>query len=113
VGRRDREVLAVVLTHPEEVEPDLLGEHPLLDDVADHLRLMQRPTVRVDGDVAERVHTELDHEHHRRRRRRHARGRARETGPLGARTAPGAHALAPRLDPYDDVSEGWVRWGLP
>ena len=42
IGSRDREVLAVVLADAEEVEPDLIGQHALGDDVADHLRLRQQ-----------------------------------------------------------------------
>ena len=38
LGRRDREVVAVVLADAEEVEAELVGEHGLVDDVADDLR---------------------------------------------------------------------------
>ena len=37
-GARDREVGAVVLADAEEVDADLVGEHGLVDDVADDLR---------------------------------------------------------------------------
>ena len=35
LGRRDREVVAVVLADAEEVEAELIGEHGLGDDVAE------------------------------------------------------------------------------
>ncbi len=58
VGGGDGEVVAVVLAHAEEVEPDLVGQHALGDHVADHLRLREARAVGVDGDVAERVQAE-------------------------------------------------------
>ena len=39
LGRRDRELVAVVLADAEEVEAEPVGEHRLLDDVAQHLRV--------------------------------------------------------------------------
>ena len=59
VGRGDREVRAVVLAEPEEVEPEPVGQHGLGDDVAHHLRLRQRLPVRVHRHVAERVQPQL------------------------------------------------------
>ena len=45
-GARDREVGAVVLADAEEVEAEVVGEHRLLDHIADHLRGVQRLAVR-------------------------------------------------------------------
>ena len=42
LGRGDREVGAVVLADAEEVDADLVGQHGLVDDVAEHLRVRQR-----------------------------------------------------------------------
>ena len=44
----------------EEVDAGLVGEHRLLDKVADHLRMRQQVAVRAGGDVAEGVETELE-----------------------------------------------------
>ena len=59
VGGRNREVGAVMLPHREVVDAHAVGETALLDDVADHLRLMDRGAGGVDGDVAESVEPEL------------------------------------------------------
>lgn len=59
----DGEVAAVVLAHAEEVEPDLVGEHALIDDVPDHLRVVLRLALGVAGDPAEGVQAELDVSH--------------------------------------------------
>ena len=53
--RRDREVGAVMLADPDEVDPQLVGEYRLLDDVPDHLRVGS-----AWGDVAERVEAKFD-----------------------------------------------------
>ena len=58
VGRRQREVIGVVLADPEEVDADLVGEDALLDEVADRLGVRQRAAVGVVGDVAEGVEAE-------------------------------------------------------
>ena len=47
--RRDREVRPVVLADAEDVEPDLVGEHDLLDEVAQPLRGADRPAGRGSG----------------------------------------------------------------
>ena len=60
LGRGHGEVVAVVFADAEEVEAEAVGEHGLVDDVADHLRLAQAVAVGVDGDVAERVEAEFD-----------------------------------------------------
>jgi hypothetical protein len=60
LGRRDGEVLAVVLADANEIEPDALGEHGFLDDVANHLRLRQRRALRAACDIAKRVEAELE-----------------------------------------------------
>ncbi|OEI67360.1 hypothetical protein Cus16_2959 [Curtobacterium sp. ER1/6] len=55
----DDEVLAVVLTHADEVDADLVGEDGLVDDVADGLRVGPEGAVGALGDVAEGVEAEL------------------------------------------------------
>ena len=60
LGRGDGEVVAVVLADAEEIEPQLVGEHGLGDDVAQHLRVGQEPLLRVPGHVAERIDAELE-----------------------------------------------------
>jgi hypothetical protein len=37
VGGRQREVIGVVFTDPEEVHADLVGKDPLFDDIPDRL----------------------------------------------------------------------------
>ena len=59
LGRRDREVGAVMFADTERVEAGLIGDHRLFDDVAQDLRLRQRLTVVREGHVTERVHAEL------------------------------------------------------
>ena len=60
LGRGDGEVGAVVLADAEEVDAQLVGQHGLVDDVADDLRLRQRAPVGVAGDVAERIEAEFE-----------------------------------------------------
>ena len=50
----------MVFAEADEVEPDLVGERPLRDDIAQDLRVRQRPAVAVDGDVSERIETQFD-----------------------------------------------------
>ena len=58
--RRDGEVRAVVLADPEDVEPDLVGERRLLDQVAQPLCGRDRPARdRVGGELREGVETEF------------------------------------------------------
>ena len=42
LGRGDREISPVVLAKADEVDAELVGQHRLVDDVADHLRMRQR-----------------------------------------------------------------------
>ena len=58
--RRHGEIGAVMLADAEEVDAELVGEHGLLDHVADDLRLRQRLAVGADGDVAEGVEAEFE-----------------------------------------------------
>ena len=58
VGGGHREVVGVVLADAEEVDADLVGEHALLDDAADRLRVGERPAAVVVDQVAERVEAE-------------------------------------------------------
>ena len=51
---------AVVLPHPEEREADLVGEHRLIDDVADRLRVADELAGGVARHVAERVESEFE-----------------------------------------------------
>jgi len=48
----------VVLTDAKEVDPHLVGEDPLFDEVADRLGMGDRAVVFVVGDVAESVEPE-------------------------------------------------------
>ncbi len=59
LGRGYGEIGAVVLADAEEVDADLVGEHRLVDDVADHLGVRQQAPVRRVGDVAESVQPEF------------------------------------------------------
>jgi hypothetical protein len=43
----------VVLTEADEIDAQLIGEHGLVNDVADDLGLRKRATVGVAGDVAD------------------------------------------------------------
>ncbi len=58
LGRRDGCTRAVVLTEREGVDADLVGEDGLADDLADGLRVRDRPAGVVVRDVAERVQAE-------------------------------------------------------
>jgi hypothetical protein len=60
LGGGHREIGTVVLADAEEVEPELVGEDRLVDDVADDLGGRERPAGRVEGDVAEGVETQLE-----------------------------------------------------
>ena len=48
VGSGDREVVAVMLAHAEEVDPGLVGQGALGHDVADHLSLREQRAGRVE-----------------------------------------------------------------
>jgi hypothetical protein len=50
----------MMLTDPKDIDPSLIGQHPLRDDIANHLRLRQQVAVRASGDVAKSVQPELD-----------------------------------------------------
>jgi hypothetical protein len=58
-GRRDRELVPVVLADPEEVESEPIGEHGLLHHVPQHLGVRQRRAVGPGGHVAEGVESEF------------------------------------------------------
>ena len=53
-----------MLADADEIDADLVGEHGLLDEVADHLRVRQRLAVRTVGDVAEGVEAEFNRVNH-------------------------------------------------
>jgi hypothetical protein len=53
-----------MLADADEINPDLIGENGLFDQVADDLRRMQRRAVRAFGDVAEGIETEFDAVNH-------------------------------------------------
>ena len=57
---RHGEVVAVVLADAEHVDAERVGEHALLDRVADHLRIREAVAVAVDGHVAEGVESEFE-----------------------------------------------------
>ena len=65
----------MVLADDEGVDADLLGQAPLLDEVADHLGRRQRRPVEADREVAEGAEAEL------------------EVGAHGEATRPGAGAF--------------------
>ena len=50
----------MVLAHAEERQADLVGDHGLLDDMAKHLRVVEKPAVAAGRDVTEGVEAELD-----------------------------------------------------
>ena len=56
----------MVFADAEEVDPDLIGEHALLDDASDRLCMCQRPAAPVVDQVAEGVETEDEREWHTR-----------------------------------------------
>jgi hypothetical protein len=49
-----------MLTDTDEIDAQLVGEHRLIDDVADDLGLRKGSTVGVKRDVAERIEPELE-----------------------------------------------------
>ena len=58
-GEEIGEIGAVVLADAEEVDAELVGEHRLVDDIADDLGVRQQAPVRRVGDVAESVQPEF------------------------------------------------------
>ena len=60
LGRRDGEVGAVMLAHADEVDAQSIGQHRLLDDVPDDLRMRQETAVSAGGDVAKGVQPQLE-----------------------------------------------------
>lgn len=60
VGGGDGEVLTVVLPDADRVQPHLVGQDGLVDDVADHHIVGQERAVRAGGDIAEGVDAELE-----------------------------------------------------
>jgi len=60
LGGGDREVGAVVLTETDHVDPHVLGQHGLLDHVADDVGLVPQATVGAGGDVTEGVEAEFE-----------------------------------------------------
>ena len=48
----------MMLADAEGVDAHCIGEHPFVDDVADHLRVRQGLAVGTDGDVAESVQSD-------------------------------------------------------
>ena len=59
-GRRHGEVGAMVLADAEGIDAQLVGQHRLLDHVADHLRLRQELAVGCGGNIAERVEPKFE-----------------------------------------------------
>jgi hypothetical protein len=55
----------VVLTEANAINADFVGEHGLVDNVADHLRLAQRLSVTVGLNVAKGVETKFNFSRHR------------------------------------------------
>ena len=50
----------MVLTDAKGVDTDLIGQDRLVNHVAEHLRLRQQTAGLVDGDVTERIESEID-----------------------------------------------------
>ena len=63
-GRGYGEVRPVMLAKPDEVDADLVGEHRLLDHVADDLGVRQRLAVGSRRDVAESIESEFENLRH-------------------------------------------------
>ena len=63
LGGGDGEVGAVVLADAEGVEPELVGQHGLLDDVTQHAGLRLQTGDRIEGDVTEGVEPEGERGH--------------------------------------------------
>ena len=49
----------MMLSHAEEIEPDLIGQRALFDDVPERLGLRQLCALVIDRDVSKRVETEF------------------------------------------------------
>lgn len=54
-----------MLAEPDEVEAELVGQHRLVDDVADHLRMRKHAAYCVLGDVAKGIQSEFERCGHR------------------------------------------------
>jgi hypothetical protein len=50
----------MVLTNPEEVDAEFVGEHGLVDDIAKDLRERQRLPVGITGSVAKGVEAKFE-----------------------------------------------------
>jgi hypothetical protein len=55
----DREVLAVMFADADVVQSDPVGEHPLGDQVSQHLGVRHRRAIRLVGDVTEGVESQF------------------------------------------------------
>ena len=60
-GRRNGEIVPMVLADAEKREAQLVGQHRFGDDVAQDLMLRQSFSVGAERHVSERIKTELDH----------------------------------------------------
>jgi hypothetical protein len=58
---RNGKIRAVVLADSEGIEPDILGENRLFNDVSERLGLRHRAAIFIDRNVAERIQTHLEH----------------------------------------------------
>ncbi len=54
----------MVLTHAEEMQANLVGEHALLDNVTKCLRLRLKLAVRADRHIAEGIYTQFNRIRH-------------------------------------------------
>ena len=50
----------MVLADPEGIDAELVGQHALVDHVADDLGVRARLAIRADGDVAKGVQSEFE-----------------------------------------------------
>src|SRR5271163_3492126 len=60
VGRGNRKVRTVVLAEPDKIHAERVGEHGLLEHIADDLRMAEELTVRPGGDVAECIKSKFE-----------------------------------------------------
>ncbi len=58
--RGDGEVGTVMFSEPQEINSGFVGQHPLFDQIAQYLCLMQRPAVRPLRDIAEGIEAEFE-----------------------------------------------------
>ncbi len=63
-GCGDGEVIPMMFANAEEIEPDLIGERALLDDVTERCGLRQLLPMVIDSDISKRVETQFNRLRH-------------------------------------------------